>query len=173
MYKFVLPLITFALSTASSAFAYDEGPQKLVEHIFDSEEDKLSDDETIKHADRFWSEGEEEKAIDLYNQIIAKDSGSQKNKKQWAKALLRRSFLYACLDDLDKSMEGLSKLLDDEKSQKFFKKARKYSKLLANAGDKDIVKQLVFISTTNYLDKLLTALYDEEKTDAPTLGFAG
>lgn len=172
MYKFVLPVIALALSTASGVFASDEEPKHLVEYLFDKDEDKLSDDETIKHADRFWSEGEEEKAIDLYNQIIAKDSDERKDKKQWAKAVLRRSFLYASLDDLDKSMEGLSKLLDDEKSKKFFKKARKYSKLLANAGDKDVVKQLVFLSTTNYLDKLLTAL-DEEETKTPSLGFAG
>lgn len=172
MYKFVLPAIAFALSCATSVFASDVEPQKLVELIFDDEEEKISDDETIKHADRFWSDGEEEKAIDLYNQIIAKDSEDPKNKKQWAKAILRRSFLYASLDDLDKSMEGLSKLLDSEKSKKFFKKAKKYSKLLATAGDKDVVKQLVFISTTNYLDKLLIALDDEETTQAPTLGFA-
>lgn len=159
MSKFALTMIIATLATGGFVFADDQPPTQMV---FNDTETTDTPEQTIEKADKFWASGDELRAIELYNSII--DDEEIKDKKSKAKAMLRKCFLHASLEDIEKSIEGTTKLLDEEKSKKFFKKAKKYTKLIANAGDKEIVKKLIIQSSSMYLDKLLTTLLDDETT---------
>ncbi len=120
------------------------------------------EEDHLNIGDQLFSQGHIAEAYSEYNKVLCNQKRAKKDK---AKAMIRKCFLDYATNNTDEALNNYKSFFGEKKIRRFMRKAKKYSKLLDGAGDKQVIKELIFEMSSNYLDELLTAILEDENAN--------